>query len=155
MTDPLSPKSEFIESPILSILIYLFHEKTKFEKIDDTSRNKYDSYGSLEICTDKCPTAVKFLPPETIFPNLKTKCPISEQECLPIVECADHIPDTEIEKRICTQDDGSPGLCCENIDENVGSSVPIISQDLVGVRTHSEVYVFSKISEFLLDNEPN
>ena len=93
--------------------------------------------------------------PEIIFSVLKTKCPISGQECLPHVECADHIPDTEIEKRICTQDDGSPGLCCENIDENVGSSLPIISQDLVGVRTHSEVYVFSKISESLLDNAPN
>ena len=85
-----------------------------------------------------------------------SKCPTSGQECLPIVECADHIPDTERENRICTQeDDGSPGLCCENIDENVGSSVPIISQDLVGVRTHSEVYVFSKISESLLYNAPN
>ena len=94
--------------------------------------------------------------PVTIFPVLKTKCPISGQECLPFAECADHIPDTEKESRICTQeDDGSQGLCCENIDENVGSSVPIISQDLVGVRTHSEVYVFSKISESLLDNEPN
>ena len=81
--------------------------------------------------------------PKSESPEIKTKCAISGQECLPIVECADHIPDTERENRICTQeDDGSPGLCCENIDENVGSSIPIISQDLVGVRTHSEVYVY-------------
>ena len=125
------------------LIIFSFHEKTHFEIIDDTG-NHIGSYETLEICTDKCPTAVRFLPTEDItvpVSKLSLECPISGHECQPIVECSDHISDAVIENRICTQEDGSPGLCCENIDENVGSGIPIIPQDLVGVRTHSEVYV--------------
>ena len=67
-------------------------------------------------------------------PSETPQCSISGHVCRSIVECSDHILDAEMENYICTQGDGSPGLCCENIGLDVGSVEPIIPEDVIDVK---------------------
>ena len=121
-------------------LFFSNHEKTYFEIIDDTG-NHIGGYESLEICTQKCMQAMRILPTRGERVSETQQCPISGHECQSIVECSDRILDAEMENNICTQGDGSPGLCCENISFNVGFDEPVIPEDLLEVRTQLDIQI--------------